>query len=114
MKGHGVTVAGTSVEDATIRAIKLESLAKVHWELAKAGKTAQDIPWQDVEEFARRPRGMGMPRATEWLWKYYVKALEEGGQLPTTSTWTCGMSRRTSEQLAAALQTPSRRREGRA
>ena len=82
MKGHGVTVTGTSVEDATIRAIKLESLAKVHWELAKAGKATQDIPWQDVEEFARRPRGMGMPRATEWLWKYYVKALEEGGQLP--------------------------------
>lgn len=82
MKGHGITVTGTSVEDATIRAIKIESLAKVHWELAKASKTAPDIGWEDVEEFARRPRGMGMPRATEWLWKFYLKALEEEGRIP--------------------------------
>src|SRR5215213_182765 len=51
MRGHGITVVGRTVQEATIRAIKLEALARVTWQLAAAGRTAPDLPAEEIESF---------------------------------------------------------------
>ncbi len=83
LRGHGIVVAGRTVEEATIRAIKLESLARVTWELAKAGKQAPEMLWEDVESFTSRAVDL-TSRADfiEWIWKHYVRMLKEGRSLP--------------------------------
>jgi len=82
LRGHGIVVAGRTVEEATIRAIKLESLARVTWELAKAGKQAPEMLWEDVESFTSRTVDL-TARADfmEWIWKHYVRMLKEGHSL---------------------------------
>lgn len=43
MKGHGITVTGSSVEDATLRAIKMEKLAGVILETARLSCSSRDL-----------------------------------------------------------------------
>ncbi len=79
MRGHGITVVGATVEEATVRAIKLESLAHVCWELASAGKSARDIPPSERESFVQRSRGQGViPGGVAWTWRHYVRLLGDG------------------------------------
>lgn len=75
MRGHGVTVTGATVEQATIRALKLEALAQVTWQLASAGKTVPDLPPDELAGFARA--GGPIPGGEQWLWRHYVRLLEE-------------------------------------
>ena len=78
MKGHGITVTGKSIEEATVRAIKFESLAQITLQVAQLGRTAPDIPWMDIEDFVRTSKGGSMlSRGVEWVWRHYVKLLEE-------------------------------------
>jgi len=79
MRGHGITVTGTTIEQATVRAIKLETLARVCWQAAQYGPVP-DIAAEDVEVF--RSRGFGRPRRRdEPVWNYYVTLLEQRGLL---------------------------------
>lgn len=83
MRGHGLTVIGRGVEEATIKAIKVETLARMTWQLGQAGKLPRDIPEQDKESFRTRDsRGSAMPRRYEWLWRYYVKLLDSAPPVP--------------------------------
>jgi len=84
LKGHGIAVAGRSVEEATVRAIKLESLARVSWEVAKAGRQATDISRDDIEGFvaSRQLHESDRPYAANWIWRYYVRMLQEGRRIP--------------------------------
>ena len=84
LKGHGIAVAGRSVEEATVRAIKLESLARVSWEVAKAGRQAPDISRDDIEGFvaSRQLHESNRPYAANWIWRYYVRMLQEGRRIP--------------------------------
>ena len=50
MRGHGITVAGDSVEQATGRAIDLEELCRVTLELARLGAVVDPLPAADVAE----------------------------------------------------------------
>jgi 3,4-dihydroxyphthalate decarboxylase len=78
MRGHGITVLGRTVEEATIRAIKLESLAQVTWQLAASGRTVPDISTADREAFAARERAGGtLARGEEWLWRHYSRLLAD-------------------------------------
>jgi ribulose-5-phosphate 4-epimerase/fuculose-1-phosphate aldolase len=82
LAAHGNVVAGRSVEEATVRAIQLENLAKICWRVAAARKRAPTISWDDVEEILnpKQPaavRGL-VPEAGLWVWNYYVQALEKG------------------------------------
>lgn len=81
MRGHGITVTGRSVEDATLRAIRLEAIARVCWELSQRGEL-KEIPPEDVAEFARRGSGPFLPRADEWVWRHYVRMLEHNPPAP--------------------------------
>jgi ribulose-5-phosphate 4-epimerase/fuculose-1-phosphate aldolase len=83
MRGHGLTTIGRTVEEATLRAIKVETLARLTWQLLQAGKTVPDISDADKDSFRQRDtRGSAMPRRYEWLWRYYVKLLEHAPPVP--------------------------------
>ena len=72
LRGHGLITVGTSIEQATITAIKLDTLAKMNLQAASLGKVPS-IPEEDIEEFRKRTgRGNSSP---EGLWRYYCEWL---------------------------------------
>ncbi len=80
LKGHGNVVAGRNVEEATVRAIQIENLARLTWEIALTGRTAPEVPWQDIEETISRNEGGG--GGNNWTWEYYKKMYEVGRRIP--------------------------------
>jgi ribulose-5-phosphate 4-epimerase/fuculose-1-phosphate aldolase len=85
MKGHGITAVGTSVEAATLLALRLEHLASMHVDLARIGREAPTISQEDIDTFIPpegAPRGRGIPRAEEWTWNHYVQLLRDGAGVP--------------------------------
>ena len=50
LRGHGITAVGTTVQEATLRAINLEALCRVTVELARLGATAPDVSEADLAE----------------------------------------------------------------
>jgi ribulose-5-phosphate 4-epimerase/fuculose-1-phosphate aldolase len=78
MRGHGVTVVGASVEQATIRALKLEALAEVTWQLAAAGISPNELPADEIDSFLARSDGTGViPGGERWLWRHYARLAGE-------------------------------------
>jgi ribulose-5-phosphate 4-epimerase/fuculose-1-phosphate aldolase len=85
LQAHGNVVTGRTIEEATVRAIAIENLARVCWQIETAGKHANNISWQDVEEIlnpqqpaAQQVRLQGGAR---WTFAYYLRCLEEGRRL---------------------------------
>ncbi len=77
LRGHGAVVCGKDVEDATIKAIKLDALANLNLQAAALGKVPT-ISEGDMEVFMNRPRrGMGGGGA-ETLWRFYCEWLKKG------------------------------------
>jgi len=81
MRGHGITTAGATVEEATIVAIQLNELAELQFKAEVLGG-AQPISDDDLSEFGGR--GGGAPRASEGEvlprvhgseWRYYETKL---------------------------------------
>jgi hypothetical protein len=69
-------VLGTSVEEATVKAIKLETLARVNWMASQPGRDVPTISAEDQEVYrasVRGGRGGVLP-----VWRYYVTLLERG------------------------------------
>ena len=75
LRGHGLITVGNSVEQATITAIKVDTLARMNLQAASLGKIPA-IPEEDVEEFQKRT-GRGNS-SSEGLWKYYSTWLDKG------------------------------------
>ena len=73
MKGHGVTVTGKTVEEATVRVLNFHALAKITLQVAQIGRTAPDIAPQDVAELP----DLGSTFNDIWSWRYYVRKLAE-------------------------------------
>jgi ribulose-5-phosphate 4-epimerase/fuculose-1-phosphate aldolase len=77
LRGHGVVVCGSSVEDATIKAIKLDNLSAFNLQAAMLGKVAS-ISAADQKAFlARKSTAMGGGGA-ETLWRFYCEWLKKG------------------------------------
>ena len=77
LRGHGVVVCGSSVEDATIKAIKLDNLATLNLQAAMLGNVAS-ISQDDQHAFlSRKSTGMGGGGA-ETLWRFYCEWLKRG------------------------------------
>lgn len=75
LRGHGVVVCGKNVEDATVKAIKLDALAQLNLDLARLGKSAT-ISEADIAAFQNRAgKGDG---SVEPVWRYYVEWLKRG------------------------------------
>ena len=86
LKGHGVTVVGSSVEAATIQAVRLNHTCELMWELARTGLKADEISpktWPQLRSSRPRARpahGWGaLPGVDTWDWDHYVKMLEVSG-----------------------------------
>ncbi len=76
LRGHGVTVVGDSVEQAVIRTLDLDVLARVTLELARLGSLAE-VPELSAEDIAELPDlGAGFNDATAW--RHYVAKTDEG------------------------------------
>ena len=65
---HGIVVVGATLEEATMRAIKLDHLAQMNLQAASLGKLPS-IPQADIDGFLGRRRVKG--RSVEPLWRYY-------------------------------------------
>ena len=86
LKGHGLIVTGRTVEEATIRAIQFEKLAKITWELAKVNRPVPDIAPEDIAYFTApkstrsaegAPGGLREMPHEQWQWIYYLERLKE-------------------------------------
>jgi len=73
MKGHGVTVTGKSVEEATVRTLNFHALARITLQVAQSGRRAPDISHEDVAQLP----DLGSTFNDLWAWRYYVKKLAE-------------------------------------
>jgi hypothetical protein len=85
MRGHGVTTAAHSVEDAALWAIHLNTIAALTCEAHAIGAPTS-ISESDQEEFRvlwaaaqdRDPPRPGVPsKAGEALWRYYLQRAHE-------------------------------------
>ena len=75
MRGHGITVVGASVEQATLRALRLETLAEVTWELHKAGYSGE-LPADELATFAPAREQPVLPRGERWAWNHYARLVD--------------------------------------
>jgi ribulose-5-phosphate 4-epimerase/fuculose-1-phosphate aldolase len=77
--GHGIVTAGRTVEEATVLAIKLETVAEVTLQLQMAGLSAPDIAHDDFVGLTQvnvsSEQRMGV---LQWTYDIYAKALEGG------------------------------------
>jgi ribulose-5-phosphate 4-epimerase/fuculose-1-phosphate aldolase len=73
MKGHGITVTGKTVEEATVRTLDFASLARTILQVAQTGRKAPDIGLQDIEKLP----DLGSTFNDLWAWRYYVRKLKE-------------------------------------
>jgi len=77
MRGHGITSAGPSVEDATLTAIKLNDAAVINYQASLLG-TPQPIPQEDIDFLVGRSRGGSSTSVHAGSnWRYYCKLLDE-------------------------------------
>jgi len=93
LKGHGIVTTGTTVQQAVSRALALEQLAKVMWELDTAGKAPPDISGYDYQRYdprdPNRPRppenrgGQAVPDEERGFMVSYVNKLQETIGLPS-------------------------------
>jgi ribulose-5-phosphate 4-epimerase/fuculose-1-phosphate aldolase len=82
--GHGITAAGSSVEEVTTRAFAIHELARMNY-MAYAIGQPKPIPQQDIDESRRRSEnGRGGTRPGNVVydrfaaaWKYYKQILGE-------------------------------------
>lgn len=73
MKGHGITVTGKTVEEATVRALNFNTLARTTLQLAQIGGKVPDISPEDIEELP----DLGSTFNDLWAWRYYVRKLKQ-------------------------------------
>ncbi len=85
MQGHGITVTGPSVEQATQQAIRFDRVARIMWEIAVSGREAPNISDEDMARYDRRGGGSGRTRGgwrdrlegvENFGWNHYVKLLQ--------------------------------------
>ena len=76
MRGHGITTAAESVEDATLTAIKLNDLAEVNYRAHLLG-SPEPIPKEDIDILVGRTRGDTKSFYSATSWRYYCRLLGE-------------------------------------
>lgn len=84
MRGHGITVTGPSVEQATQLAIRFNRVAKIMWDIAVSGRDAPILSDEDMARYDRR--GRSERQRPSWRdqiegsenfgWNHYVRLLQ--------------------------------------
>lgn len=75
MLGHGVTSVGDHVEQAVVRALDLDALARVALGLAAVGGSSWRVPDEDVAELPDLGGGLN----DQAVWRFHVARLEHEG-----------------------------------
>ena len=90
MRGHGITVTGSTVESATAMALRFDEVSRIMWDIATSGLKPIEIPEEDQRHYdrsnqprAERPRrGWAALEGVEtWGWKHYVRLLSQQNNL---------------------------------
>lgn len=64
LRGHGLTSAGSSVEEAVLNAVAVDQIAQLSLNVVAAGGTLTDLPAEDMAELP--DLGSGFNHATAW------------------------------------------------
>jgi len=78
LRGHGVVTVGTDVPEATMRAVKLESLCQLMLDIDSTRRPPQLLSDHDVDE----TMSSWIPRARTfvgWTWEHYRRKLRTNG-----------------------------------
>jgi ribulose-5-phosphate 4-epimerase/fuculose-1-phosphate aldolase len=76
MRGHGITSAGPSVEDATLTAIKLNDAAVINYQANLLG-TPEPISQEDIDILVGKARTHRGSVHAGSNWRYYCRLLDE-------------------------------------
>lgn len=76
MRGHGITSAGRTIEEATLTAIKLNDAAAINYRANLLG-APRPIPLEDIEAMIGKSRAGGSAVHARSNWRYYCKLLDE-------------------------------------
>ncbi|MXV87033.1 MAG: class II aldolase/adducin family protein [Acidimicrobiales bacterium] len=76
LQGHGVVTTGAEVADAVLRALQVDTLARMHLRVRAAGATPEAIPENDLAELP----DLGSAFNRETLWRHHLAALEQDGR----------------------------------
>ncbi len=75
LKGHGVVTTGSDVAEAVLRALQVDTLARVHLRVRKAGAIPDATPDDDLAELP----DLGGAFNRETLWRHHLAALDQDG-----------------------------------
>jgi ribulose-5-phosphate 4-epimerase/fuculose-1-phosphate aldolase len=75
LRGHGITVTGASVQQAVVRALNLDALARVTLALAQLGRQVPDLPPEDVAELP----DLGAAFNDDLVWRFHLARLQRQG-----------------------------------
>ncbi|WP_420443469.1 class II aldolase/adducin family protein [Candidatus Poriferisodalis sp.] len=75
LKGHGVVTIGANVAEAVLRALQLDTLARIHLRVRSAGTIPEAIPSADLAELP----DLGGAFNRETLWRHHLTALDQDG-----------------------------------
>jgi L-fuculose-phosphate aldolase len=76
MRGHGISTAGASIEEATLTAIKLNELAEVNYRAALLGNPEPISP-ADIDVIVGKSGGRSKAVHSASSWRYYCRLLDE-------------------------------------
>ncbi len=76
MRGHGITSAGATVEEATLTAIKLNEAALINYRAALLG-APQPIAQEDIDVIVGKSMGRNTSVYGSTNWRYYCKLVGE-------------------------------------
>lgn len=76
MRGHGITTAGASIEEATLTAIKLNEVAEINYRASLLG-TPEPISQEDIDVLAGKASGKSKAMHSASSWRYYCRLLDE-------------------------------------
>ena len=75
LRGHGVTSTGATIAQAVLRALNLESLARITLGFARVGGQPPALPAEDIAELP----DLGATLNEDHLWRYHLARLEHAG-----------------------------------
>ena len=72
LRGHGLTSAATTVEQAVLQAISVDQLARLALRVVTAGGTLKDLPEEDMAELP----DLGARFNTDTAWRHELARLD--------------------------------------
>lgn len=75
LRGHGVTTTGATIAQAVLRALNLESLARITLGVVRAGGQPPALPAEDIAELP----DLGATLNEDHRWRYHLARLEHAG-----------------------------------